>query len=412
MNSPIAGTVVIYGPFFARSGFGILARGWAMALHQAGVKVRIVPVDCDDPNAAGNLDDCDLYLLQSLKFTPVQTPVTAIFAYVPTYVWPKLPLPEPCRRILLTTFDSSANAATPPSRVTFIGNQMDQVWLANRTEEQAWIRGGLSPEKVRSFNWPHEWIDNAQLGVPVVRKRSSGEHFRFLHISLFLPRRRLDVLIRAFFEEFKKENEAELVLKMSYPSWHPVPGQPKKDLHALIERLQQETGSLAKVVVDETLGSRLELARLIDRCDAYVSPDTTHTAPVTEAVVRHRPTIITDGWGVELPPQALVVPNLAERVAITPEMADYMPHQRGASFPALDVGSMRAALRKTFSLSSDELRVSVSAAAEFMRERYSFAATAPAAIACKYGTHADDQWSVDELLALVRQHGSSRSACV
>ena len=33
-------------------------------------------------------------------------------------------------------------------------------------------------------------------------------------------------------------------------------------------------------------------------------------------------------------------------------------------------------------------------------------------LACKYGTHADDQWSVDELLALVRQHGSSRNACV
>ncbi len=33
-------------------------------------------------------------------------------------------------------------------------------------------------------------------------------------------------------------------------------------------------------------------------------------------------------------------------------------------------------------------------------------------LACQYGTHADDQWSVDELLALVRQHVSSRSACV
>lgn len=27
-------------------------------------------------------------------------------------------------------------------------------------------------------------------------------------------------------------------------------------------------------------------------------------------------------------------------------------------------------------------------------------------LACKYGSHADDQWSVDELLALARNHGS------
>ena len=33
-------------------------------------------------------------------------------------------------------------------------------------------------------------------------------------------------------------------------------------------------------------------------------------------------------------------------------------------------------------------------------------------LACKYGSHADDQWSVDELLALIRQHRSSRNACV
>jgi glycosyltransferase involved in cell wall biosynthesis/tetratricopeptide (TPR) repeat protein len=380
-NPPIPGTIVIYGPFFARTGFGLLARGWAMAFHNAGAKVRIVPVDCNDPNASGDLDDCDLYLLQSLKYTPLTTPVTAIFAYVPTYVWPKTPLPEPNRRIMLTTFDSSANAAAPPSRLIFICNQMDQVWVANRTEEQAWIRGGLNPEKVHSFNWPHEWIDNPQLGPPLMKGALPGVPFRFLHISLFLPRRRLDVLIRAFFEEFQEATRAELYLKMSYPSWHPVPGKPKKDLQELIERLRQQTGSHAKVIVDETLGTRLELARLIDSCDAYISPDTTHTAPVTEAIVRNRPVIITDGWGVDLPPQARVVPNSADRVTITPEMAEYMPHQRGASYPALDVGLMRQALQRTFALSADERRSLVESAALYMRERYSYAATAPAAIA-------------------------------
>src|SRR5262249_33551646 len=151
----------------------------------------------------------------------------------------------------------------------------------NRTEEQAWIRGGLNPEKIHSFNWPHEWIDNPQLGSPVARTATANVPFRFLHISLLLPRRRLDVLIRAFFEEFQNETDAELYLKMSYPSWHPVPGKPKKDLQQLIDRLRQQTGSRARVTVDESLGTRLALARLIDSCDAYVSPDTTHTAPVT-----------------------------------------------------------------------------------------------------------------------------------
>jgi glycosyltransferase involved in cell wall biosynthesis/tetratricopeptide (TPR) repeat protein len=380
MSAPIPGTVVIYGPFFSRSGFGLLARGWALALHSVGVKVKIVPVDCNDPDSSGDLDDTDVYLLHSLKFTPVETPVTAIFAYVPTYVWPKLPLPEPNLRIMLTTFDSTASAAVPPYRLTFICNQMDQVWVANQAEETAWVRGGLEPKRIRSFHWPHTWIDNPLL-PPAGPKTTSGQPFRFLHISLFLPRRRLDVLLRAFFEEFRAATDAELILKMTYPSWHPVPGKPRRDLQNLIARLRAETGSKASIVLDETLGTRLDLVRLIDRCDAYVSPDTTNTAPVSEAIIRNRPVIITDGWNVPLPPEAWVVPNSKESIEVTPEMADYMPHQRGARFPALDVGLMRQALRGIHSMESPARSKLVQAAALFMREHYSYAATVPAAMA-------------------------------
>ena len=76
----------------ASVGFGLLARGWALALHHSGVRVRVAPVDCPDPKAGGDLDDCDLYLLRKLEHTEVRGPVTAIFAYVPIYAWPKLAL--------------------------------------------------------------------------------------------------------------------------------------------------------------------------------------------------------------------------------------------------------------------------------------------------------------------------------
>lgn len=379
MSPEIPGTIVIYGPFFSRTGFGLLARGWALALHSAGLRVKIVPVDCNDPNCSGDLDDTDIYQLHSLKFTPVQTPVTAIFAYVPTYVWPKMPLPEPHLRIMLTTFDSTASAAAPPFRLTFMCNQMDQVWVANRAEQEAWIRGGLQPHRARSFNWPHTWIDNPLL-PPAAPKASCGKPFRFLHISLFLPRRRLDVLLRAFFEEFHSAGEAELCLKMTYPGWHPIPGKPKRDLEQLIARLRLETGSEAAVVLDETLGSRLEVVKLIDSCDAYVSTDTTNTAPVSEAIIRNRPAIITDGWDVSLPPEVIVVPNSKEYVAITPEMAQYMPHQRGAQFPALDVHAVRGALRKVFALDASARLGLVRPAAQYMRDHYSYPATVSAAI--------------------------------
>ncbi len=379
-NPPLDGTVVVYGPVYARSGFGLLARGWALALHHAGVRVRVAPVDCPDPKVGGDLDDCDLYLLRKLENTEIHGPLTAIFAYVPIYAWPKMALPEPSVRIMLTTFDSSAQAKSPPYRLVHICNQMDQVWLANRSEEQAWIRGGLKPELIRTFRWPNDWIDNPILGPVRPKPVETGGVFRFLHVSVFFPRRRLDVLIQAFFEEFADADSAELYLKITYPAWHPVVEKPKHDLNELIERFRRQTGSKARVIVDETMGTRQELARLFDSCDFYVSPDTSSTAPVSEALFRGRLGIITDGWNVELPPEMIVVKNSARQVQVTPEMADYMPHHRGGSFPALEVADLRAALRQARATSPAERAEKAARALQFMREHFSYAATVPACL--------------------------------
>ena len=228
--------------------------------------------------------------------------------------------------------------------------------------------------------WPNDWIDNPILGPARTKAAGDGGVFRFLHVSVFFPRRRLDVLIQAFFEEFHDADGAELYLKITYPSWHPVPEKPKRDLGELIERFREQTGSKAKIIVDETVGTRKELAQLFDSCDFYVSPDTSSTAPVSEALFRSRLGIITDGWNVELPPEMIVVKNSARRVQVTPEIADYMPHHRGSSFPALEGQTMRHALREARSMSSEQRSEKAANALRFMRERFSYAATVPACL--------------------------------
>ena len=160
----------------------MLARVWSLAFHAAGLRVKIVPVDCDDQTQAGGLDDCDMRLLRSLDCTPLVEPVTAIFAYQPTYLWPKLPLEQPHVRIMLTTFDSSAAAACPPDRQIFICNQMDQTWLANATEAAAWVRAGLAPQRAKAFNWPHDWIENPRLAPrnrPSLQSIVASDFFTF-----------------------------------------------------------------------------------------------------------------------------------------------------------------------------------------------------------------------------------------
>lgn len=373
--APADGSFVVFGPVYSRSGFGLLARTCAFALHAAGKRVCVVPVDCEDAKMTGDLDDCDIYLLRTMEQTEVRAPVTAVYAYVPTYIWPRMKLPEPSVRIMVTTYDASAEAKSVPHRLIYICNEMDQIWVANQSEEAAWIRSGAKPECVRSFNLPIDWIDNPILGAPHFNTGRLGKTFRFLHVSMFLPRRRLDVLIQAFHEEFREESEAELYLKVTYPRWHPVADQPRKDLKDLIETSQARTGSKAKVIVDETLGTRKELAQLYDSCDFYVSLDTNSTAPVAEALSRGRLAIIADLGNFQLPPELIVVKNSHRQVAITPVMELYQPHQRGGTFSALEVADVRAALRRAKSLPQEERNLLALSALEWMRSQFSYAST-------------------------------------
>ena len=380
MSAQINGTVVVYGPHYTREGYGLLARTWALALHTAGVSVKIVPVNCQNSETSGGLDDLDWNLLRSLEETEVRSPVTAIFAYVPIYLWAKMTLPEPHLRIMLTTYDSTANPAPPQPRLVFICNRMDQVWVCNQQEAKSWISAGLDPLRIRAFKWPHLWL-GSKLLPPSKTKSARGFPFRFLYVALFLPRRRLDALLQAFFEEFPRRGEAELYLKMTYPSWHPKgPDKAKGDLSLLISQWRKRTGSQAAVVVDDELGTRLGMVKLIDSCDVYVSPDLVNTAPAGEAIIRRRPVIIGEGWGIDMPSEAWVVPNTNERIQVTPEMAEYMPHLRGTAFPALDVKSMRNALRHFFALGQTELQGKAEASYKFLDDRYGFSVTTREAI--------------------------------
>ena len=380
MNDPFKGTIVFYAPIYQRSGFGLAARTWVMGFHRAGIKVRVVPVDCVNWGQDRGLNDTDLYLLRSLEFTPIEPPVTAIFAYVPTYLWPKIALPSPNQRIMLYTFASNANAPSPSARQIFMCNQMDQVWVNNKHEEDAWIRGGLDPHRIRVISCAQYWIDNPCLTKPFLKKPSPDGMFRFLHISLFLPRRRMDALIQAYFEEFRGNGKVQLYLKISYPTWHPVPGKPRRDLHELIERLRQQTGSNASLVIDESEGTRKDIASIIDQCDMYISTDTTVTAPVAEAIVRLRPLIISDGWGFDLSDQVIVIPNSEKEVLITPEMAEYMPHQKKTSFPIVEISEVRKALRRGYEMDPSERHAMAEVSERHMRGKYSYEATIPDAI--------------------------------
>ncbi len=344
----VPGTVVWVAPFYNRSGYGIGARTMVCAMHRAGVRIRIIPVN----EMEAGIDDCDMDLIRSLEQTPIVPPVTNIITHVPSMNWFKVQLPDPHIRIMDTMFDSSAQGNLPPADWMEVLNKMDQVWLMTDQERNAFMAAGLPGEKIQFVRWPHPWMNNPV--VPLPRPEPLDTPFRFLSMAMFLPRRRWDTLIEAYLEEFKGNDNVELYLKVNYPSWHPIPGKPRQDLHDLIEALRQKTGSQAAIIIDEELGTRLSIVGLMDSCNAYISTDTTTTAPVSEARVRQRMVIIPYSLGVGMPPDQIISVDPDAKFPLTEDMLLYQPHHKEAFMPKLFVKDVRHAMRSVFDMSPDE----------------------------------------------------------
>jgi ADP-heptose:LPS heptosyltransferase/Flp pilus assembly protein TadD len=348
----LAGTIVWIGPFYNRSGYGVIARTFVSALHKAGARVRILSVDQVEPG----IDDSNLSLIKSLEATPLIPPITAIVSHVPSKVWLTLKLPEPNLRIILTTFDSSDQGNRPPAEWLDPCREMDQVWVMAEKEREAFLSAGLPPERIQVVYPPHPWLENPLLPPPMTEMAVPRQRFRFLSIAMFLPRRRWDTLIQAYLEEFKQNENVELYLKVNYPSWHPVPGQPQQDLHNLVSTLRERIGSPAAVVIDEDLGTRTGIVNLIDSCNAYVSTDTASTAPISEARVRQRLVIMPVGLGLVMPEDWYVpIPvDPQAKIPMTQEMLLYQPHHKGSFMPQLHVKDVRSVLRRAYEMAPEQ----------------------------------------------------------
>ena len=358
----LPGTIVWIAPFYNRSGYSVGARAAVLALHNAGARIRILPGNDFEPG----IDDCDLSLLRSLESTPLVPPITAIVSHLPHRTWLDLKLPEPHIRIVATTFDGCAQGNPPPPEWMEVCRQLDQVWLVTPREQKAFVDAGLPQEKPRMVWWPHPWMDNPAVPSPSPATTGPDKPFRFLAIAMFQPRRRWDTLIQAYFEEFKDNENVALYFKVNYPSWHPIAGRPGQDFHNLVDSLRRSTGSRAAVIIDEDLGTRMDIVHLMDSANVFVSTDTASTATIYEAMGRQRLVIMPEGLGL-MPDCGRYVPISVDpeaKCAMTPEMLLYQPHHKGSFLPLLHVKDVRNALRNAYDMSPDDRQARIAGANE------------------------------------------------
>lgn len=340
-------TVVFVAPFYDRSGYGVGARAYARMLWESGLRVRIHPIGIREPG----IDDEDLHFFSVLEETPLQGRVVLLIYHVASPVWLNIVLPPDSIRAIITTHEVAWQKMRPKKELIDVCNAMDLVFLA-REEIPHWKSAGLDRPIVNEIRIPHPWMFNrATPEKNSSLSSSSNKKFRLLTIAMFMPRRRWDSLIAAFLAEFQRDEDAELVIKTNYPSWHPVQDKPKADLFALVDACRTRIPSKANIIIDDQLGTRREVMGLIDSANVVISTDLCPTAGVGEALLRGKPVIVPESFSI-LPPELLPRDRVvfidetdSAVVEIDESFRLYTPSYPGSTIRKIPEAAIRLALR-------------------------------------------------------------------
>lgn len=192
-----------------------------------------------------------------------------------------------------------------------------------------------------------------------------GEGFCFLHVSTGLPRKGLDVLLRAWAEAFDDSDPVRLIVKTT--------PNPHNDAAAQVDALRNHPGA-APVELYDADWSDGAMRSLYESCHALVAPSRGEGfgLPLAEAM-HHGLAVITTAWG-------------GQRAFCTDETAwlvnyRFVPAQSHLSVPGSawaepDPGHVAQRLREVFQASEAERRARSEMGATLLRRDFTWPAVA------------------------------------
>ncbi|MCA9380679.1 glycosyltransferase [Candidatus Dojkabacteria bacterium] len=134
-------------------------------------------------------------------------------------------------------------------------------------------------------------IDDAMLVNPTaVFPLQTKKKFKFLHISSARKRKGVDVLLKAYFSQFSKDDDVCLVIK-SFPG-------PDNMVPELLSELQNENSPEVEHITSPDL-TDLDMVNLIHACDCSVYPSRAEGfgLPIAESMYHGKPVIATNYSG-------------------------------------------------------------------------------------------------------------------
>ncbi len=275
--------VVWSAPFRDRSGYADEARNAVLALAAAGVSVHADPMRWSGwetvapPRTAAAID--------RLIETPFPERFLHVIHWEPTSYARH---PFAVRSIGRTMFETDRL----PTHWVPKCRELDEIWVPSDFNVETFTRSGLDPERVHKV--PEaidlELYDGTAEPLPIQDARG----FVFLSIFDWSLRKGWDVLVRAYVDEFRPEDDVTLVLKV-HSGWR-TPEHMRGEIEELVRRrLRRDPARIPRIVLlssDPGVGGMPALYRA---ADAYVMPSRGEGwgRPYMEAMAMGLPTIGT-----------------------------------------------------------------------------------------------------------------------
>ncbi len=144
-------------------------------------------------------------------------------------------------------------------------NAMDEVWVPTQFNFETFTRSGVDPDRVRVLPFGVPEVDPA---TPTTWPLDTTRSFRFLSVFELTRRKGWDVLIRAWIEAFRPEDDVALVIK----TYCRGPRRPVEILAEFIASLGHDPSGIPEIVLIEDHLTDDQLRSLYRQCQAFVLP--------------------------------------------------------------------------------------------------------------------------------------------
>jgi len=267
----------VFANVFNNLGYGVHARGFVEGMAANGIDVKLIPYDSPSQNSEVSrvLIDC------AKKKSHSDAPSICL-----SYGNDMLKFSGK-KRIGYTVWETTR---LPSDWVPSL-NKLDDVWTVSKYCKKIFEDSGVD----KDVKIVHEGVDTSIFNK-YVDKLPMNDEKRFVFLSIFKweKRKSPDILIQAFAEEFKKDENVALVMQCSNPFLQGF--NPFEEILSM--DYENGVNSLKKINIIPPIPKRSELARVYRTADCFVSPTRGEAwgLPMIESLACGVP-VITTNWG-------------------------------------------------------------------------------------------------------------------